>query len=165
MAKNAVICKFCRRVLRSTTNYARWPELGVWSNFYPILQADRKGALGFICSKCLDSANQMREQIEKDRGVAITDHAVDQYLARIDEKVAREKVKPIIFRLYSQSRRVRFEDKFVAKRMLNNDCKDAIYMFYEPEKIMLVLNIDAPVIMTVYHPFDYKLDKHFWHID
>jgi hypothetical protein len=164
------ICKLCGFEKGLTEDYTKWMGLvGLDAPLYPVTKNGQPGGTlhGFICARCLKSANSMRIFIKAlVSGVQVTRHAIDRFIQRTkmvfpDEKTA----KVAIIKAFSKSRQIRFTVMFQALRIINNQFKEANYYWNGGDLIFVTTKTTPATILTVEKPCNKRLNKDFIYVD
>ncbi len=162
-------CAICGYTKGLTLDYSQWPKLvGASSEFYPVTEKGYPGndLVGLICARCLNRANSMRSYIKGLLSkLVVAKHAVERFMMRSnDNQMNEEAAKVTIMKLFNQARPIRFKDKYMVLRILNNHFREARY--YYAQGFIFVLTAEfPPTILTVERTGDKKLGRDFFYIE
>jgi hypothetical protein len=136
------------------------------AEIYPITVSGKpnKDIRGYICARCLHSANSMRIYIKSIiQGIIITNHALERFLERRSgEHMTEEAARISILKIFAQSKPIRFKSKYMIDRFLKHNLTEVSYT-YAQGLIFVRTFEEPPVIVTIESTLDRKLGEDFWY--
>ena len=160
-------CAICNWIRPFPDDFTLWPqEVQEHIDIYPITEYGKptRRLKGYICARCLHEANEMRIYIKSImQGVQVTKHAIDRFMERhAGEHMSDETSRVAIIKIFSISKPIRFKNRFMVQRFLNNRHK-AVRYTYAQGFIFVVAKEEPPVILTIEATLNRKLNEDFWY--
>ncbi len=163
----SVKCSICNHAFELPDDYTLWPS--VVKNpveIYPVTVSGKpnKSIKGYICARCLHSANSMRIYIKSTlQGIIITNHALERFLERRSgDRLTNEAAKSSILKIFAQSKPIRFKSNYMIDRFLKHNLTEVRYTYAQGLIFVTTLE-EPPVIVTIEATLDRKLNEDFWY--
>jgi hypothetical protein len=159
-------CAVCGYQKAITEDYTKWPYIpGFRPELYPVTRNGRPdGQLqGFICARCLKSANSMRVFIRTIMtGAQVTDHAVSRYIERSAKDISDFQAgRMAVLKAFSKARKIRFKDDYMFRRVMNNNCNEAEY-YWNSDLVFVTTRKEPKTILSVEKLWGKSLNKDFF---
>lgn len=160
-------CTICGFKKHHTDDFKKWPNIpGQKIEFFPITEDGKPNSklINFICLKCLGRANRMKSYIQAlMAGLVISQHAVRKFIERNSIGIREELMaKKVMLKLFSNGQRIKFSDKTMLIKKLNNNCSEAQYYLFE--NLIFVVSSGKPkTIVTVFKTEGKKLNQDFFY--
>ena len=160
-------CTICGFKKYLTDDFKKWPDIpGKKIEFLPITKTGKPNSelLSFICSNCFGRANKMKIYIQAlMSGLVISQHAVQKFIERNSINIREESMaKKVMLKLFSKGQRIKFSDKKMLIKKLNNNCSDVQY--YLSQNLIFVVSSGQPkTIITVFKTEGKKLNQDFFY--
>ncbi|MBU2964926.1 hypothetical protein Q4508_15235 [Amphritea sp. 2_MG-2023] len=159
-------CKICGFEKPVTSNFKRWPGIpGFKLDFYPVTQRGLPDGevMGFICSRCLQSANKMRSYTKGMMlGVEVSRHAVNRYIERTKADIDDfDRGRVAVIRAFSKAKKIKFKDEYTVKRIISNNYNYVDY-YWVGDLVFVVTSNQPKTIVTVERLWGKKLNEDFF---
>lgn len=160
-------CAICNYTRTLSDDFTLWPtEVQGPVDIYPVTAFGKptKPLIGYICARCLKSANAMRIYMKSIiQGIKVTQHAVDRFMERhTGEHMTEEAARVTILKLFSKSKPIRFKSEHMIHRFLKNRSVEVRYT-YAQGFIFVAAKEEPPVILTIEARGLRKLNRDFWY--
>ncbi len=146
------VCKYCGYQTSVSEDFHTWSNIpNFHPEVYPVTKSGKPDGelLGFICAKCLGNAQSMRSHIKgMVANIKVTQHAAERFMQRTNAcegDVTAARVA--ITKAFSKAKEIRFTDKYMFKRLLNNRVDVARYFL--TSDLVFVVTEDPRTIVTV----------------
>jgi hypothetical protein len=163
------VCRICgwkRDLPEDVRDWASVPDRNI--DIYPVTEGGKPHGViqGFLCAKCLRNASSMRLHVKAVQSkVRVTTHALDRFLERQEgERISSEAAKLAIIRIHDSARPIRFKERFMTQRLLNNGGKPVHYL-YAAGWIVVTTQESPATILTIERNWHRKLGYDFWYIE
>jgi hypothetical protein len=161
-------CKICGWSKDLPEKIKDWPKnKNGTTDLYPVCRAGKlhTEVNGYVCARCLSDANESRLNLKALLSeMKVSLHAVERFVERQEgDRITRDAARLAIIRMFDQARPIRFREKFMLQRYVNNG-QPADYRYLNGW--ILVATVEKPqTVMTVERSWERKLGFDFWYVD
>ena len=166
-------CSVCGYSLNLPSEYEQWGSSEFENSNYliPVVRENKKRKSpfkGFVCLSCLSLTEAKNAEIIETKtrskatdglvnfkNVVVTKHAVDRYIElNPKEQISRKNAQKAIRSKLLLSRQIRYQERHVISRIINNNFKTAEYFLYQ--NIVFVVTTQKPQTVVTVESADNK---------